>query len=431
MKKWLWAIGVVLVVVVAAPWGVGILTEQQWQQAATEINRSQPYFTVETTRYQRGFFGAEVEGTVYFQNPGNPDEAHSLGYRGDVSHGVTGSEVTFSPDQPDAGLIEEFFPARTPTMTLSVRLWGTAEIEYNVPAIDRVSEQTGESLNVAESYGWAKISGAGNNLEMDLRWPGLVARGPQGRFVVDDVRVAQTMSKLVGNVWTGEGTLSLARLEAEFQNQPPVVVESFALQSETRAEGDERFNSEVQMDIERIASRDEESGPYDVEFVLENMEVAAWNRLVDAFSDIKELNSAQTNGVASRQALVEQQMNLMMNVSDAVKALAGSGMALGLPKFSVMTPHGEVAGNLMLRHPELSDDEREAMSLVMQRLTGELSISLPVELAEAEPKLMTELLPLIDQGFLVRDTDMFRLEAELKDLEINVNGQIIPLPPMI
>lgn len=431
MKKWLLAIGVILVVVVVAPWGVGMLTEQQWQQAASEINRSQPYFTVETARYQRGFFGAEVEGTVYFRNPGNPDETHRLGYRGDVSHGVTGSEATFYPDQASAGLIDELFPDQLPTLTLNARLWGTAELEYNVPAIDRLSEETGESLNVAESYGWAKVSGAGNDLEMDLRWPGLVARSPQGRLVVNDVRIAQTMSKLAGNVWTGNGSLSLARLEAEFQNQPPVVVESFALQSDTKAAGDERFNSLVQMDIARIASRDEESGPYEVDFVLENMEIAAWNRLVDAFTDIRELNSAQTNGVASRQALVEQQMNLMMNVSDAVKALAAAGMALGLPEFSVKTPHGEVAGNLMLRHPELPDDEREAMSLVMQRLTGELSISLPVALAEAEPRLMTELLPLIDQGFLVRDNDTFRLNAELKDLEVDVNGQIIPLPPMI
>ncbi len=68
---------------------------------------------------------------------------------------------------------------------------------------------------------------------------------------------------------------------------------------------------------------------------------------------------------------------------------------------------------------------------MMQRLTGELSIAIPVALAEAEPKLMTELLPLIEQGLLVRDDDAFKLQAELKDLELNVNGQIIPLPPMI
>lgn len=431
MKKWLWAIGAIIMVLVAAPWGVGMLTEQQWHLAAGEINRSQPYFTVATARYQRDFFGAEVAGTFHFRNPANPDEAHHLGYRGEVSHGVTGSEITFYPDQASADLIAGFFPDRLPTVTLSTRLWGTAEIEYNVPAIDRLDDETGESLTVAESYGWAKISDAGNDLEVDLRWPGLVARGPEARIAVDDVRVAQTMSKLAGNVWTGEGEISIARLEAEFQTQPGVVLESFALQSDTSAEGDERFSSEVRMDIARIASRDDESGPYEVEFAMENLEVVAWNRLVDSFTDLRELNSVQTNGVTSRQALVEKQMNLMMNVSDAVKALAGAGMSVGIPAFSVATPHGEVSGNLMLRHPELSDDDRAAMTLVMQRLTGEFSFAIPVALAEAEPRLMTELLPLIEQGFLVRDNDTFRLEAELKDLEVDLNGQIIPLPPMI
>lgn len=431
MKKWLWAVGVILMVLIAAPWGVGMLTEQQWQQAAGEINRSQPYFTVETERYQRGFFGADVEGIVRFRNPGKPDEAHRFGYRGDVSHGVIGSEVTFYPDQATADLIDEFFPERPPTVTLSVRLWGTAEIKYNVPAIDRLSDETGESLTVAESYGWAEISDAGNELEMDLRWPGFVARGPQARVVVDDLRVAQTMNKLKGNVWTGEGNASLARLEADFQDQPPIVVENFALQTDTSAEGEERFSSRVRLDIDRIASGDNESGPYELDFAMENMEVDAWNRLVDSFTGLRKLNSVQTTGVASRQALIEQQMDLMMSISNDVKALAGAGMSLGLPDFSVATPHGNVSGKLVLRHPELPDDERAVISLVMQRLTGELSIAIPVALAEAEPKLMTELLPLIEQGLLVRDDDAFKLQAELKDLELNVNGQIIPLPPMI
>ncbi|WP_179959326.1 DUF945 family protein [Marinobacter changyiensis] len=431
MKKWLGVIGVMLVVLIAAPWGVGMVTEQQWQQTTLEVNKSQPYFTVETARYQRDLFGAEVEGTVHFRNPAHPGEAHQLGYRGEVSHGVTGSEITFYPDQASADLIAGFFPDRLPTVTLSTRLWGTVEIEYNVPAIDRLDDDTGESLTVTESYGWARISDAGNDLEVDLRWPGLVARGPEARFAVDDVRVTQTMSRLAGNVWTGKGKVSMARLQAEYQNQPAVVLEDFALQSDTSAEGDERFSSEVRMDIARIASRDDESGPYEVEFAMENMEVVAWNRLVDSFIDLRKLSSDQANGVTSRQALVEKQMNLMMNVSDAVKALAGAGMSVGIPAFSVATSHGEVSGNLMLRHPELSDDDRAAMTLVMQRLTGELSIAIPVALAEAKPGLMTELRPLIEQGFLVRDNDTFRLEAELKDLDVDLNGQIIPLPPMI
>lgn len=185
------------------------------------------------------------------------------------------------------------------------------------------------------------------------------------------------------------------------------------------------------MDIVRIASQDDVSGPYEVGFAMENMEVEAWNRLVDSFTDLRKLNSVQPNSVASRQALVEQQMNLMMSISNAVKELAGAGMSLGFPTLSVTTPHGEVSGNLMLRHPDLSDDDQAAMTLVMQRLTGEFSIAIPVALAEAEPRLMTELLPLIEQDLMVRDNDIFRLKAELKDLEVNVNGQIIPLPPMI
>ena len=44
----------VLAVAGAMPWLVGYVTEQQWQQATAEVNRSQSFVRMETGQYRRG-----------------------------------------------------------------------------------------------------------------------------------------------------------------------------------------------------------------------------------------------------------------------------------------------------------------------------------------------------------------------------------------
>ncbi|MDX1598347.1 MAG: DUF945 domain-containing protein, partial [Marinobacter sp.] len=85
---------------------------------------------------------------------------------------------------------------------------------------------------------------------------------------------------------------------------------------------------------------------------------------------------------------------------------------------------------LMVGHPTLSDQERSQMLMVMQRLTGHMELSLPLALAENHPDLMMQLAPLIKGGMMTRNGDRLAMSAQLKDLSVNVNGTVIPLPPL-
>lgn len=436
MAKGVWVGGLLLAAGVATPWGVGALTEYQWQQMTREMNDAQSYFEVDTRSYRRHFFSAEIEGVISVQDP-NSGDTHRIPYHGDVSHGVLGSQVEFqrgvdSADSADsADLMAEWFPEQQPNLIITLRAWGTAEIELNVPAISVTTEETGESLDSAEGYGWAKVSGLGDDVELELSWPGLTARGPETRLAFTDLQVSHTMSRLQGDVWVGNGRIKLASLEAAREGQPELVLDGFSVDSSTHAEDSERrFSSKVNLNINRIEYDDGSSGPYVAEFVLNRMEVEAWNRLTSAVAGLQALAMPQVNG-ESQQALIERQMDLMLEVSNAAKALAGAGMSLGFPELRFDTAQGRVAGEFMLQHPELSAEEQARLSLVMQRLTGDFKLSVPVALAEATPALMTELEPLIEQGFLVREGDQYKLDARLKDLEVDVNGTKIPLPPMI
>lgn len=71
------------------------------------------------------------------------------------------------------------------------------------------------------------------------------------------------------------------------------------------------------------------------------------------------------------------------------------------------------------------------MLMVMQRLTGQVAVSLPAALADKYPALMMQLAPLIKEGMMEQQGDRLSMEAELKDLALNVNGVVIPLPPLL
>ena len=124
-------------------------------------------------------------------------------------------------------------------------------------------------------------------------------------------------------------------------------------------------------------------------------------------------------------------MASMGRLNEALLGLAAHGFEFGFSDLRVMTPEGEISGQAMIGHPALSEEERSQMLMVMQRLTGQVAFSLPVALAENYPALRLQLAPLIKQGMLVEQGDRLNLDARLEDMALNVNGVIIPLPPLL
>ena len=84
----------------------------------------------------------------------------------------------------------------------------------------------------------------------------------------------------------------------------------------------------------------------------------------------------------------------------------------------------------MVQHPSLSDDEKDQMMMVMQRLTGNLDVSMPLALVEQHPELGMQVAPLIKQGMVVQEGDRLRIQGTLEDLALDINGNVIPLPPI-
>ncbi|MGF2734269.1 DUF945 family protein [Marinobacter sp. DUT-1] len=370
------------------PWGVGYLTEHQWQRAVTEVNDTQPFMQVDTRDYQRGILGAEVRGTLVLQDP-EAGENRPLEFVAHVTHGITGSLMTFEPAGGWSSMEADWFPGEDPTLTLETRLWGEVTLKLDLP-----------ELTISDP-------------DMEVRVVGL--------------QLDQSLEHLSGDVWTGQGEVRLDSLGVSPVGGSPVSLSDVIVTSTSEPRDDDtRLDSRVEFNLGQVDVLDGAYGPHRLVFALDNLEVASWNQLANGMAELQAntLEGGQNTGF-------ERQMQAMEQVNQAFRRLAAAGFSMAIPELRVATPEGDIRGHMEIRHPELDAEQASSMLLVMQGLTGDLNLTLPLALAEQNPAVMLQLAPLIKQGLLVQEGDRLVMKGQMEDLLLTVNGIEIPLPPLL
>ena len=426
-KKWMIGGVIVLGVAGALPWAVGYVTEQQWQQATLEVNNSQPFVQLETEDYRRGYLGSELTGSLLLVNPETGETFH-VGYHGSVSHGITGSLLNFEPEDGWAPEGSDWFPEGVPVLTLETRLWGRATVNFHIPATRVTDPDSGDSVATTGGQIQIEISDAGRHVQAQLEWQDLTVSSPDFEVRVAGARMQQSMDYLSGDIWTGTGDLNLASVAITSEEVPPVSLQGISLLTRTEAsDSGKRMDSQVTLNLETLTLDQDSYGPHHIVFALNNLDVASWNDLSEGFS---ELQNQALSGAAMGSAGIEQQIAAMNRVSNAARNLAAAGFSIGFPEVSLATPEGEVTGDMVITHPELSADEKAGMLMVMQRLTGTMNLSMPVALAENYPDVRIQVAPLIKEGLMIQEGDQLEMKASMKDMQVDVNGVVMPLPPI-
>jgi uncharacterized protein YdgA (DUF945 family) len=426
-KKWIVTSVVVLAAAGLMPWIVGYVTEQQWHAVTEEVNRSQPFIQMSNDQYQRGFLGSDLHGSLVLLNP-ETGESQRIAYRASVTHGVVGSLMDFQPENGWSPDNTEWFPDELPKLTLESRLWGSITLEFSAPAMDLTNTDSGKSL--ASSGGVARLTmnNVGSSAEARLEWPLLSITGPDMNVEISDFYVEQQMEYLRGRIWTGSGEMRVASTRIEPMGQPAITLQGLSMTGSSEVSPDgERVSSNGEVLLEKVRLQHKSYGPQKLQMALNELNVDSWSKLSESVSELQTLAVQQKADGKNR---FEQQMAAMTDVNAALRDLAAEGFSVGIPELILTTPEGEVSGSIMITHPELTNDQKSGMLLIMQQLTGEMNLRLPVALAENYPAVRMQVAPLIKQGLLIQDGDELAMKASLKDLTMNVNGTEIPLPPL-
>lgn len=428
--RWMVVGFIVLGVAAAAPWGVGYYTERLWLGVETGFNSAQDVLRLETLDYDRGYLNANVRGYVLLVMPENGEE-YRVEYQARVSHGVTGSLMNFSSTDNPGADAEKFFPDEKPRLTLETRIWGTATVEMTVPGVDVTDQTTSETLTSARAYGRADIGSAGSEVDIQVEWPGLTLAGPDLTVAMTDFRLEQTIERLVGNLWLGSGRVRLARLDFEAPQQPPMRFEGLSVVSSSAASDDgTRLNGESSIRLDSLTVNDRDSGPHEIQILFDGLDVTSLNEISAAVSDMQQATVSPAAEPDPR-AIMEQQMQSFQRVNAAMLGLAAEGFSFGFPKIDLSTQEGPIEGELMIHHPELSEQEKSRAMMVMQGLTGNFDLSMPAVLVDNNQTLALQIAPLIKEGMVVQEGNRLRMVGTLEDMALTINGNVLPLPPIL
>lgn len=426
-RKWIIAGAVVLVVAGALPWGVGYLTEYQWQQATTEVNDAQPFMHMETSDYRRGILGSDIQLAVVIANPETGD-SHRYRLHADVSHGVTGSLIHLRPVDGWSPADANWFAGKEPKLTLETRVWGTATLTFDVPATRIRNPESGESVTLSPGTAKLEFSDQGQEVHAFAQVSDVTLTNGDAELRFSGVHLQQIMEHLSGEVWTGNGELSLASMSLSPKTGASVSLEGLriASSSESRDDG-ARLDSRMDVNLKSVSSEAGAYGPHRLVVALNDLDVASWDAFTSGLSSLQEVSQSDA-GTPD----MEQQMAAIQQMNGALRDLAAAGFEFAIPELSIATPEGEVKGTMSVRHPELSGDDRSGMLLVMQRLTGTMHFGLPLSLVENYPEIRMQAAPMIKQGLLVEKGERLVMDATLNDMVVKVNKDIeVPLPPVL
>jgi hypothetical protein len=418
--------GLLVVVVVALPWGTGYLAKQQWQQVTQEVNRSQALLEMQIGRYDRGFWNSEFEGTLLLRNPANDDEI-SVPYRANVSHGLTGNLTEFQPANGWTPAGESWFGDDAPRLTAETRLWGSAVAELTVPKFSITDDDNVET--VFGSGGVVRVNGSlgADAVDISADWPSLVIASEEADLRLSDLTLEQEMQRLSGDIWIGEGTLALQGLELMPANADAIMLRGLSLYSNSEAINDNSaLDSFITIKLDELQLAGDTLGPHRIEFALKGLNVEAWNAVSRSVTDMQLAAFAAENGDPTA---FQQQMQAMSDVGESMQLLAAAGFSVGFPDIHLVSPDGPLQGKVLITHPGATGDSESL--LIMPALEGEMELSIPLALAENNEDVRMQTAPLIKDGLLITEGDRLLLKATLKDLVLNVNGRPIPLPPLL
>lgn len=428
--RWMFVGIVMLGVAAGAPWGVGYYTERQWRGVETGFNSAQDVLRLETRDYDRGYLNATARGYVTLVVP-ETGEQHRLEYQARVSHGVTGSLMDFSTTENPGANTEKFFPDEKPRLTLETHIWGTAIVAMTVPEMAVTDQAAGETLTSARAHGLANVGSAGSAMDIEVEWPGLELTGPDLKIAMTGFHIEQTMERLAGDLWLGNGRVKLGSLDFEAPQQPPMRFEGLSVVSSSDVSDDgTRLHGESSIRLDKLTANDQDSGPHEIQIMFGGLDVASLNGIFSAVNDMQQAAMNSAVGPDPR-AIMEQQMQSFQRLNAAMLELAAEGFSFGLPKIDLSTPEGPVEGELMIRHPQLSGQEKSRAMMVMQGLTGNFDISMPAALVDNNQALALQIAPLIKDGMVVQEGGRLRMVATLEDMALNINGNVLPLPPLL
>lgn len=419
--------GLVLLVViaVAAPVVTGSITRSSWSEMSQAFNASGGGAVVlENVEYDQGYLSTDVLSKLTLHAP-EFEQPVEVFLRSGVAHGLTSARIETRLDPARHEAILALFDKDQPVSVSHAYMNGDFETQLTVPAVDA------QQADIA--FRWSPLSAGlamadnGDSAQMHLTWDGLEAKQGEDFIRLRGLSLAEDMSRLVGEVWAGTVTFDVAELSGKLPESGAFKAENITLLAETRQSDGSQLENQIDLAIAALQTDEQPFGKVRMRFLAEGFDIDATNEVLLAAD---RMGNVDSNADAGEQAV--QQLERYTEVMAAVRNLMAHGLEVGVPVMTVETPQGPAEMEFEFSHPELREDQREAMGSLLQHSMARLSLNMPTGLVDHLPfGLQQQLFRLYQQGILLENSGQLQLRLELDGMTLNINGQPVPIPPLI
>lgn len=364
------AASVLAVVVLALPWVLGAQSQRVYETALARIEEQG--MRVTDSRYRRGWLSSEAAVLIGLPlGEGLPFGLGAIPLRVEsrIAHGAWGLGSTGLAHS--AAFIESRVELPLPALgspavllRTRVQLDGSGTTAIETPAVSHATDSAG--LRAEEGRGDLKFAAGFADLKARFTLPSLSLSIPDGaRIDLRDLHVWAEGSRWIGALHTGEGALSLERVELRAADASVLAVGLSATGMATSEGG--LLSMELAFRVAELGVNGAAYGPSQVSFSLRRVPGDALASLQQALQELSADPLDRSLAVVAVAAILVEHLPLLL----------ADDPRLILDPIEIATPEGTVRGRLSLGSQGLTRQIMERPGAWLEHLVGEGELSFP------------------------------------------------------
>lgn len=431
MLRKIGAVGGAVAIVLCWPFATGQIGERIYLDTVGKYEN--PYLTISSESYDRGYLNSDAVSRIEIKDDWKPvfDEEGlpAVWYvQHKVSHGFMGVTST-----SELVLDEELRP-------IADKLWGKGVSPISFTTKTALTRKTDFNITM-KPVNFDNEEGAKADIKAFVLEGTVDAKGAgEFRYQLPDATITTTAQesmvmtglegggkgRLDGQFWIGSQDFALKHVSfKDLVNNKSVEIDNVALgmnnvlgQADPASEqSEQQLTNTNMMTIEKIVSLDgQEYRNFNFKLAFSDLNYPAISRLGNMADDIDEQMSEQQ---AKEAAL-------------ALDLLVAKGLKFTIEDLSLVTPKGDVKSHLNLVIAPGIARASENMAKISEKLTGDISLLLPIQLVDEDPILFEKASMMEQSGIVEKGADYYSLQMQIEgDKIILASGDQLPLAMLL
>jgi uncharacterized protein YdgA (DUF945 family) len=440
VKKWVIVVAVLLLVLVAAPWGIGRIAETRVDRGVEQLVQVAPYLRVAERKYTPGWFRSEQEVTFEVVGPwsgvlGSSGKTPSFKIRNEILHGpvlwTSGLGLArvntriVVPEKVRQALISTFGTDEPLRVSTRLGFFGGRKTTFAADARKVVLENgageiSWEDLRVDVTY-----SSDLDKLRITGGWPRLEFHDTAKtmRFVAGKMTIDGEADRIEGDLYDGDLEMRIGKVEIQEASGGYVAEDAYYL-VDTSLDGDFMSVSfgfgtgdVAGKSLGNFGATIEEMH-YD--FSVRRLHTKTLARLMTAIKE--SYTQKPPAGVSAEIAALEP-------IKAQTFELFKHDPELIIDRVGLSTPDGEAYFKGVVRFKGVTEEDLAIGGLgLIGKIDAEIQFSAHRKVVEKFPGGATTVGELLDGGYVVREGDKLVSKIEFRGGALTINGKPQGIP---